>query len=166
MPQVGIIGGADGPTAIFLTSVGPQWVNWAGVIFVLMLLLPNMLYLLKGAPQAPCKNKALEIVEQIGRYGCMFLMVLGPAIRNVGYVSLSGLIVYLFGNLALILAYWICWLFYFRQERKGLALALALLPVGLFLLSGFACHDYLLAILALIFGVSHVCITLQRSFDL
>ncbi len=40
-----VIGGADGPTSIFLAGkLGCNWINFFGLIIVVLLLLPNILY--------------------------------------------------------------------------------------------------------------------------
>lgn len=71
------IGGSDGPTAVFLAgTVGEDWFNPFGLFFILMMLLPNMLYAVrsKGREKKKCDKKYMVIIEQIGRYASMFLL--------------------------------------------------------------------------------------------
>lgn len=54
-----------------------NWFNYIGLIVVGLLLIPNVVYayLNKGKEIVAYKNKKLEIVEQIGRFGAMLFMV-------------------------------------------------------------------------------------------
>ena len=67
--SIGIIGGADGPTAIFISGkTGANWFNLYGLILVLLLLLPNILYAIKADHrQNPCSCRFLNVLEQAGR---------------------------------------------------------------------------------------------------
>ena len=102
--SVGIIGGADGPTAIFVTS-SPGWINFFGLIIVVLMLIPNIIYAIKhrGEPR-PTVSKAALILENIGRYACMLLMVFNIGLLKFGFGSIIGLLIYLFGNFMLLLA--------------------------------------------------------------
>ena len=73
-----VIGGADGPTSVFLAGrLGGGWINIFGLCIVIAILIPNIIYACKfrGA-ENKCTNKVMNILEQIGRYGCMLLLVL------------------------------------------------------------------------------------------
>lgn len=82
-----IIGGADGPTSIFIAgSLGVDWLNLFGLGFVVLLLIPNIVYaILHKNLQNKCENKVMNVMEQIGRYGCMFLMVFNVGITEFGF---------------------------------------------------------------------------------
>jgi Na+-transporting methylmalonyl-CoA/oxaloacetate decarboxylase beta subunit len=64
---VNVIGKADGPTSIFLdNNNGPAWINIFGLIIVVLMLLPNILYAAKHQNiKNECKNKAMNFIEQI-----------------------------------------------------------------------------------------------------
>ena len=50
--SISIIGGADGPTSIFLGgSLGISWLNIFGLILVVLLLVPNTIYAVKEKNQ-------------------------------------------------------------------------------------------------------------------
>ena len=73
--DVSIIGGADGPTSVFLAGeLGTKSIiNIFGLIIVLLILVPNIIYAIRVKDQEnKCQNKIMNILEQIGRYGCMF----------------------------------------------------------------------------------------------
>lgn len=85
--SISIIGGADGPTSIFLGgSLGISWLNIFGLILVVLLLVPNIIYAVKEKNQEnKCTNKLMNLVEQIGRYASMFLMVFNIGLAEVGF---------------------------------------------------------------------------------
>ena len=89
--SISIIGGADGPTSLFLAGkLGMNWLNISGLIFVVLLLIPNIIYAIKVKNQKnKCSNKFLNVMEQIGRYGCMFLMVFNIGIAEFGFRSVG-----------------------------------------------------------------------------
>lgn len=161
--SIGIIGGAYGPTAIFVTS-SPGWINLFGFIIVVLMLIPNIIYAIKhrGEKHAPV-NKAALILEQIGRYSCMLLMVLNIGLVKFGFGSIIGLMIYLFGNFMLLMAYWICWIAYFKKPSGEIAILLSIIPVLIFLISGLSLRHWLLVIMAVIFAGAHIYITRQNS---
>ena len=57
--SIAIIGGADGPTTVFLAGeLGMGWINVFGLIFVVILLIPNIIYAIKVKDQKNrCTNK-------------------------------------------------------------------------------------------------------------
>ena len=159
--SIAIIGGADGPTIVFLAGeLGMSWINVFGLIFVVLLLIPNSIYAIKVKDlQNKCTNKIMNIVEQIGRYGSMFLMVFYIGLTEFGFASVFEFLIYLFGNTVLLISYWIIWVLYFKKQTYVKQISLAVIPTGLFLLSGITLHHYLLILFALTFGVGHIYVT-------
>lgn len=159
-----IIGGADGPTSLFLAGkLGMNWLNISGLIFVVLLLIPNIIYAIKVKNQKnKCSNKFLNVIEQIGRYGCMFLMVFNIGIAEFGFRSVGIFLVYVFGNTLLIIFYWIIWMLYFHKRTYWKQILLAVIPVCLFLLSGITMLHYLLIVFGIIFGIGHIYVTVKN----
>lgn len=157
--SIGIIGGADGPTAIFVTT-SPSWINIFGLIIVILLLIPNIIYAIKHRGEKhPAVSRTALILEQAGRYACMLLMVFNIGLLKFGFGSIIGLLIYLFGNASLLIAYWICWGVYFKNPSRDIAMLLSIIPVVIFLLSGLTLRHWLLVIAAVIFGAAHIYIT-------
>ena len=167
MHTVGIIGGADGPTAIFLTGeAGFGWLNLFGLILVVLLLIPNIIYAVKTKNQPNrCTNKVMNLLEQVGRYGCMFFMVFPIGIAEMRFPSVGAFLVYVFGNAVLMVAYWTIWLLYFHKQTDWKQIALAVLPTCLFLLNGITMRHYLLILFGLIFGIGHIYVTSRNRVD-
>lgn len=155
------IGGADGPTSVFLAGkLGMSWLNVFGLILVVLLLIPNIIYAVKCRDvENLCKNKLMNVLEQIGRYGSMFLMVFNIGIAEFGFPSANAFVVYFLGSIALMLAYWIIWIVFFIKRSMWNCMALAIIPTLLFLLSGCTLRHILLIITATIFGIEHIYVT-------
>ncbi len=162
-----VIGGADGPSAIFLAGeTGPGWLNIFGLVFVILLLLPNLVYAFKfRGRENKCNNRGMNILEQIGRYASMFLMVFHIGIAEFGFSSVGAFLLYGFGNVLLMLAYWIVWILYFWRQSFRKTMALAVIPVCIFLLSGITLRHILLVISGVLFGVGHIYVTYQNAKD-
>ncbi len=165
--SISIIGGADGPTSVFIAGdLGMNWLNVFGLIFVVLLLIPNIIYAIKEKNHKnKCKNKFMNVIEQIGRYGCMFLMVFNIGIAEFGFCSVGAFVVYLFGSAFLMILYWIIWMLYFYKQTYLKQILLALVPICLFLLSGSTMRHYLLIIFGVIFGIAHIYVTNQNKGD-
>lgn len=156
-----IIGGSDGPTSIFLAgTLEPDWINIFGLVIIVLLLIPNIIYAIRHQqPNREYTSNGINLLEQIGRYACMFFMIFPIGIAEFGFPSISSFLIYGIGNTVLIIAYWIIWIFYFRQKTLRNSMALAILPTGIFLLSGITLMHILLIVSAVVFGISHIYIT-------
>lgn len=156
--NISIIGGADGPTSVFVAGkLGMNWLSTFGLVLVILLLIPNIIYAVRVKNQKnKCTNKFMNILEQIGRYGCMFLMIFNIGIVESGFPSINAFIIYLVGNTVLMLSYWIIWMLYFNKQTYREQMALAVIPTGIFLLSGITMLHYFLIIFAVIFGIGHI----------
>ncbi len=155
------IGGADGPTSVFVAGkLGMSWLNVFGLVFVVLLLIPNVIYAVKYRDvENLCKNKVMNVLEQIGRYGSMFLMVFNIGIAEFGFVSTNAFLIYFLGSIVLMLAYWIIWIIFFVNQSMWNRMALAIIPTLLFLLSGCTLRHILLIITAIVFGIGHIYVT-------
>lgn len=113
MSNVGIIGGADGPTAIFVTSTLPRMLNPLGIAIILLMMVPNVIFALRHRDmENKCKNRLINLLEQIGRYGCLVLMIICIGLDKFGFGSVEDFLIYLFGSALLLLAYFIFWILY------------------------------------------------------
>ena len=162
--DVTTIGGADGPTSIFLAGkVGDSWLNVFGLIIVILILLPNIIYAFKvKGQQNRCLNKLMNLLELVGRYGCMFLMIFNIGIAEFGFRSIGMFLAYLFGNPILIVSYWIIWAFYYKKAAYWKQIALAVIPTMIFLLNGVTLMHFLLIVFGIIFGVGHIYVTREN----
>ncbi len=140
------------------------WINLYGLIIVVLILLPNILYAIKRKiTENKCHNKAMNITEQIGRYGSMFTMVFNIGFYEFGFPSKTVFDVWLISTVLLLLLYWFGWLFYFDSTQFFAAMLLAIIPSILFVSNGFLLGNWLLLIFGSIFSVGHIYVTYQNS---
>lgn len=161
--NIGVIGGADGPTAVLVAESAFDWINIWGIIIVVLMLIPNIVYAVKFRGQEnKCTNKVINVLEQIGRYACMFLMIFSIGMPKAGFPSVGNFLVYGLGNAALLAVYWIVWILYFVKQDKWKCMVLVVIPVCVFLLSGWMLEYWLLVISAMIFGAAHIYVTKEN----
>ena len=164
MSNVGIIGGADGPTAIFVASTLPRMLNPLGIAIILLMMVPNVIFALRHRDmENKCKNRLMNLLEQIGRYGCLVLMIICIGLDKFGFGSVEDFLIYLFGSALLLLAYFIFWILYGKSPSRKKALALTIIPCCLFLLCGVTLRQWPLVVFAVFFCVCHVCVTLSNN---
>jgi hypothetical protein len=142
-----------------------DWINTLGMLVVLLMLLPNIVYAFryKGAENR-CHSVVMNLIEQVGRYGSMFLLSFNIGVAENGFSSKTAFAVWLLSMGVLMLGYWIGWLFYFRKPLPVLALALAILPSLMFLLSGILQRHWLLLLTAMLFTAGHIYVTVCNAW--
>ena len=139
-------------------------INLFGAIVVAVMLIPNVVCALKYRDgKNLCANKAMNAVEQIGRFGCVILMWLPLLVWKFGFASVAEALIYFVGNAALLAAYLVVFAAYFRRKTKRRAIALAVLPACIFLLSGLTLRHWLLVGFAVLFAVGHVYVTVKNA---
>ncbi len=163
--NVSVIGGSDGPTSIFVAGkIGPSWLNIFGLVIVILMLLPNIIYAVKiHGIENKCKNKVMNIIEQIGRFSSMFLIIFNIGLAESGFSSVEAFVIYFVGNTIFLIIYWIIWILYFKKMILWKSMTLAIIPTAIFLLSGITLRHYLLVISAIVFGIGHVYVTYQNA---
>lgn len=126
-----------------------------------LLLIPNLIYALRHRGGGiSSSSRAVNILEQAGRFGSMIFMVVPLGVRGgeFGFYSWEELVVWALGTVLLLAAYYVCWILFARKPGRRLALALALIPCGIFLLSAVLLRHWVLAIFACLFTGAHFCI--------
>lgn len=136
------------------------WINLFGGVIVLLMLIPNIIYALKNRDeQNLCANRVMNTMEQAGRYGCIALMWFPLLVWKFGFKSVPEMLLYFVGNGALLLAYWLVFARYMKARTVRRAMALAILPACIFLLSGLLLRHWLLVGFGLLFAVGHIYVT-------
>lgn len=124
------------------------------------MLIPNIIFAVKCKEKQTNKaGEAVTIIEQIGRYGCMVLMIIPLFVGEFGFSPLEFMFVYIIGNALLLIMYYIFWALYFKNKTMGKALTLAIIPTLIFIVSAVSVKHWALLVTAIIFGVSHIYIT-------
>ena len=84
------------------------WISFFGAVIVILMLAPNIVYALKNkGEQNLCSNRFMNAVEQVGRYACIVLMWFPLLVWKFGFASVFEMLLYMAGNGALLVAYWI-----------------------------------------------------------
>lgn len=144
--------------------------SYVGLIFLLMLMIPNLIWT-KGQPQgysAENENRFLGVLERVGEVltTCVALIFSDFNLQRLSKWSL-----WLVAAFALMVMYEIWWVRYFRSERRladfyssflGIPVAGATLPVAAFFLLGIYGKVIWMMIASVILGIGHIGIHLQH----
>lgn len=142
-----------------------EWINIFGVIFIVVIMIPNVIYALKIKDGFDNKwnSKIVEVIEQIGRFGCFgFMMVHIPG-TWFGWWSDEAFAVYLIVNMVLIMLYCVIWFVCFSKNTVFKALALSVIPSVIFLFSGIMSRSVLLIIASILFAPAHIMISYKNA---
>ena len=137
-------------------------INLANLLIIAVIMIPNIIYALKGGEDAVSAAPIITVLEQVGRYASMALMILPLGVWKFGFPSVTAFLVYLFGNGALLATYILTWVFYFRRKTFAGTVILAIAPVLIFALTGVCLCHWLLVAAAVLFGICHLSISLQK----
>ena len=141
-----------------------EWINIFGVIFIVIIMIPNIIYVLKtkGGFENKWNNKLVEIIEQIGRFGCFGFMIVNIPGTWFGWWSDEAFAIYLIVNIILIALYCVIWFFCFRRNTVFKAVSLSVIPSVIFLFSGIMSRSILLIIASVLFAPAHILISYKN----
>jgi hypothetical protein len=143
-----------------LTKIGVKWMNIYGLIIMSIVMIPNIIFAIKEKNfESKYHNNEVEIIEQIGRFGSMGLMIFNIPLLEFGYWFNNGKTVYVVLTGILAVLYCFVWFLYFRKSTLEKAMSLAIIPTIIFLSSGIIQGKVLLIITAILFGIGHIIIT-------
>lgn len=142
-----------------------EWFNVFGLIFIIIIMIPNIIFAIKCKDgfQNKWNNKIVEILEQIGRYGCFGLMIINIPGTWFGFWSDEAFAIYLIVNIVLVVAYCILWIICWKKNNIFKALSLSIIPSVIFLFSGVMSRSILLVLSALIFAPCHIMISYKNA---
>lgn len=142
-----------------------EWLNVFGLGFMIVIMIPNIIFATKCKDgfENLWKNKALESLEQVGRFGCFVLMIFNIPGTWFGFWSDEAFAIYLIVDCILVLLYCMIWIVCFQKNSIFRALALSIIPSALFLFSGIMSRYVLLIIAALIFAPCHILISYKNA---
>lgn len=134
-----------------------SWINWINMAAVVYLILINIIATRKEKPKGfHSKHLAVNIIEQIGRYGCIVFMILPIFTKSgkFGFNSVEEMLIWLCLTIIILVIYSILWI---KKANGGanVLYGLAIIPVALFLLNGILLQHPVLVATSLVFGVSH-----------
>ena len=140
------------------------WFNYYGLLIISVLMVPNTIFAIKHKDgfENKYKNKSVEVMEQVGRYACLVLMVFNIPYTYFSFWFEHALVVYLWVNGALCLAYLIFWINCRKTEGKLKALSLSIIPSVIFLFSGVMIVSIPLIVFAVLFGINHILLSYRN----
>ena len=141
-----------------------SWFNYYGLIAVVIILIPNIISAIfnKGVYGGMYSGKAMTILEQIGRYGCMIFMVFNIPWLCFNFRFNSALSVYLIVNGTLLVLYLLGWVVFDKGRSAVKMLTLSIIPTAIFLFSGIMLLSIPLIIAAVLFGIGHITISCKN----
>ena len=141
------------------------WINIFGLVFMVIIMIPNVVFALKCRDgfENRQKNKIIEVLEQVGRYGCFAFMVINIPGTRFGFRSDEAFALYLIVDALLIIAYCVIWAVCFRKNGVFRALSLSVIPSVIFLFSGIMSRSVLLMISAIVFAPCHILISYKNA---
>ena len=142
-----------------------DWFNLTGLIFVVFLLIPNIIYAATNKDGFADKyhNKLIETGEQIGRFGCFILMFIQPSFVSLGYIYDGAQALYLILGIVLLALYCGGWIVFRKGNSIAKALTLSILPSVLFLESGILTLNVPLIVLSVVFAICHITISYKNT---
>ena len=143
------------------------WFNYYGLIFIAIIMLPNIIFAIcnKEGFTNKYKNKVVEILEQTGRYACLVFMIFNIPFTYFNFWFEYALTVYLIVNGILCLMYLIFWIVCWDKNGKLKALSLSIIPSIVFLFSGIALLNIPLIVFAILFATNHVLLSYKNSIQ-
>lgn len=140
-------------------------INLFGLVFMAVIMIPNIVFAIrcKDGFENNRKNKLVETLEQIGRFGCFGTMIINIPGTWFGWWSDEAFAVYLLGDTALLIVYCVIWIVCFKKNSVFRALSLSIIPSVIFLFSGIMSRSVLLIIAALIFAPCHIMISYKNA---
>ena len=141
-----------------------EWFNLFGLVFIVVIMIPNIVFAIKNKNGFENKhqNKALGIVEQIGRIGCFVFMIFNVPGTFFGWWSDGAFVGYLIADSVLVLAYCVFWIFFWKKNNLPKACVLSIIPSLIFLLSGILSRSVLLGVSAVLFAPAHIIISYKN----
>ncbi len=140
------------------------WFNYYGLIFMAIIMTPNIIYAVKHKSEGSgYRNKAVELLEQIGRYGCFVLMIFNIPYTYLGFHFPHAMLAYLTVNAVLVFAYCLAWVLLWNKSGIAKALLLSVIPSIVFLFSGIVIASIPLIAFAVVFSVFHIFISLKNA---
>ena len=144
------------------------WLNGYGALAVALLLVPNVIFAMthRDGFENRYHNRAVEVLEQVGRFGSFLLMIIWPPVVCRGFWFAAGKTVWLVAGGALVLLYLVFWAIFWKEDSVRKSVWLSVLPSLLFLLTGvLAAHGPLLAA-AVLFAPCHILLSVQNARQL
>ena len=141
------------------------WFNIFGLVFIVVIMIPNIVFAIKckEAFENKWSNKVVELLEQIGRFGCFGFMIFNVPGTWFGWWSDEAFAIYLIIDFLLIFLYCAIWFIFWKKNNVFRALALSIIPSVIFLFSGIMSRSILLIFATILFAPAHILISYKNA---
>ena len=142
-----------------------KWFNFYGLIFLILIMLPNIVFAAthKSGFENSYRNKYIEVFEQIGRAGCFaFIFIQIPPLVK-GFYFRGAQIFYLTIGGALTLVYLAGWVLLWKESSVRKSLLLSIVPSALFMSCGIFTLNFPLLVSAAVFAPCHIMISYKNA---
>ncbi|MBE6878936.1 MAG: hypothetical protein E7488_07225 [Ruminococcaceae bacterium] len=129
-------------------------------IIVALMLIPSVAVAVKFKKfRNRCTNTAMNICQQMGRYGAILFMILPFGVGEFGFGHVNEFLIYLFANIILLAVYIVSWLSFMKKQTYIKAMIMAAVPAVIFLVCGVTLRHFILVFCAVIFFIGHIYVT-------
>ena len=140
------------------------WFNYVGLIIIVLIMVPNVVYALKHRSQGNTNVPTYVVVlENLGRYASMFFLVFNIPNTWFSFFVPNGMLFYILVNSVLVAAYAALFIAFWNKTGTAKALWLSILPSLVFLYSGAMIVSIPLMISSLLFAFTHVYISIRNA---
>ena len=142
-----------------------EWFNVFGLVFIVVIMIPNIVFAVRCKDDFENKwnNKVIELIEQIGRFGCIGFMIFNVPGTWFGWWSNEAFAIYLIIDFLLIFLYCAIWFIFWKKNNVFRALALSIIPSVIFLFSGIMSRSILLIFATILFAPAHILISYKNA---
>ena len=142
-----------------------EWFNVFGLVFIVVIMIPNIVFAVRCKDDFENKwnNKVIELIEQIGRFGCIGFMIFNVPGTWFGWWSNEAFAIYLIIDFLLIFLYCAIWFIFWKKNNVFRALALSIIPSVIFLFSGIMSRSILLIFATILFAPVHILISYKNA---
>lgn len=139
--------------------------NYIGLIIITIIMVPNIIFMAtdKNNFENLYKNKLVEVLEQIGRFGCFIFMIINIPYLYTGFWFSDAKPLYIIINGVLVASYLAIWIICHKKSSIFRSLALSIIPSIIFIFSGIMLVNVPLICTALIFAPTHILISFKNS---
>ena len=97
-----------------------EWFNPFGLVFITIIMIPNVVFAIrcKDGFANNYRNKTVELVEQIGRFGCFGFMIFNIPGTWFGWASNESFALYLILDALLVALYCVLWIVCWKKIIK------------------------------------------------
>ena len=142
-----------------------KWFNFYGLIFIAVIMIPNIIFAMKHKDGFvnKYKNKAVEALEQVGRIGCFVFIFFNIKPAVLGYWFKGGWVAYLVSGAVLTVAYVLGWIVFRNESSVRKSMYLSIVPSVLFIVCGVFTLNIPLMVSSLIFTPCHIIISYKNA---